>query len=126
MGGHTSFVGAFCLEKKMTEERDPHKAVDYILLNAKHFAKAKAERTALEYYAKSLKARLMKASGQSVIAAQEREAYSHEEYKQFIDGIEAATEIEEKLRWDLKAAELRVEIWRTEQANARQEVRVTV
>jgi len=110
----------------MSEEHDPHKAVDYILLNAKHFAKAKAERTALEYYVKSLKSRLMIDSGQKVISAQERDAYAHEDYKLFIDGIKAATEIEEKLRWDLKAAELRVEIWRTEQANARQEFRVTV
>jgi hypothetical protein len=110
----------------MSEEHDPHKAVDYILLNAKHFAKAKAERTALEYYAKSLKSRLMIDSGHKVISAQERDAYAHDDYKLFIDGIKAATEIEEKLRWDLKAAELRVEIWRTEQANARQEFRVTV
>ena len=28
----------------MSEDRDPHKAVDYILLNGKKFAKAKAER----------------------------------------------------------------------------------
>ena len=110
----------------MSEEHDPHKAVDYILLNAKHFAKAKSERTALEYYVKSLKSRLMIESGQKAIAAQERDAYAHEDYKVFIKGIEAATEVEEKLRWDLKAAELRVEIWRTEQANARQEFRVTV
>jgi len=110
----------------MSEEHDPHKAVDYILLNGKHYAKAKAERTALEYYVKSLKSRLMIESGQKAIAAQERDAYAHADYKEFIKGIEAATEIEEKLRWDLKAAELRVEIWRTEQANARQEIRVTV
>jgi hypothetical protein len=110
----------------MSEERDPHEAVDYILRNGKHYAQAKADRTALEYYSKSLKARLMKESGEKVIAAQEREAYAHEEYRLFIDGLKEAVMVEEKLRWDMKAAELRVEIWRTEQANARQEVRVTV
>ena len=44
----------------MSEDRDPHKAVDYILLNGKKFAKAKAERVYLEEYRKSLKAILMK------------------------------------------------------------------
>jgi len=42
------------------EIRDPHKAVDYILKNAKAHAKAKAERNYLEEYRKSLKAILMK------------------------------------------------------------------
>ena len=39
----------------MSEERDPHKAVDYILKHAALFAKAKAERTYIEQYRKSLK-----------------------------------------------------------------------
>jgi hypothetical protein len=114
------------MEENMTKERDPHKAVDYILLHATKFAEAKARRTELEYFSKSLKAILMKQSGESSIAAQEREAYAHKDYEIHIAGIKDATAIEEKLRWDLKAAELRVEIWRTEQANARQEFKATV
>ena len=55
-----------------TEHRDPHKAVDYIIANAKKFAKAKAERVYLEEYRKSLKAILMKQSMESAIGAQER------------------------------------------------------
>jgi hypothetical protein len=125
-GSYGFYIHNHFWSETMSEDRDPHKAVDYILLNGKHYAKAKAERTALEYYVKSLKSRLMIESGQKVISAQERDAYAHEDYKEFVKGIEAATEVEEKLRWDLKAAELRVEIWRTEQANARQEFRVTV
>jgi hypothetical protein len=45
---------------------------------------------------------------------------------ELIRGLQAAVEIEEKLKWDITAAELRVEIWRTEQANNRQEFKVTV
>lgn len=108
------------------EDRDPHKAVDYILLHAKSFAKAKAERTYIEQYRKSLKAILMKRSNESAIGAQEREAYAHPEMLELIKGLQAAVEIEEKLKWDITAAELRVEIWRTEQANNRQEFKVTV
>ena len=108
------------------QDRDPHEAVDYILRHAKQFAKAKAERTYIEHYRKSLKAILMKKSNESAIGAQEREAYAHPEMLELIAGLQAAVEIEEKLKWDITAAELRVEIWRTEQANNRQEFKVTV
>ena len=108
------------------QDRDPHEAVDYILRHAKHFAKAKAERTYIEHYRKSLKAILMKKSNESAIGAQEREAYAHPEMLELIKGLQAAVEIEEKLKWDITAAELRVEIWRTDQANNRQEFKVTL
>lgn len=110
----------------MSNERDPHKAVDYIIANAQKFAKAKAERVYLEEYRKSLKSILMKRSLEESIGAQEREAYAHEEYRQLLQGLKSAVEIEEKLRWDLIAAQARVEIWRTEQANLRAEGKVTI
>lgn len=112
-------------ERMMSEERDPHKAVDYILKHAALFAKAKAERTYIEQYRKSLKSLLMKRSGETMIGAQEREAYAHSEMIALLDGLKAAVEIEEKLKWDITAAELRVEIWRTEQANNRAEGKAT-
>lgn len=110
----------------MSNERDPHKAVDYIIANAQKFSKAKAERVYLEEYRKSLKALLMKRSLEETIGAQEREAYAHDEYKQLLLGLKSAVEIEEKLRWDLIAAQARVEIWRSEQANMRAEGKITL
>jgi hypothetical protein len=110
----------------MSEERDPHKAVDYILKHAALFAKAKAERTYIEQYRKSLKAILMKRSNETALGAQEREAYAHAEMLELIKGLQAAVEIEEKLKWDITAAEMRVEIWRTEQANNRAEGKATI
>ena len=110
----------------MSEDRDPHKAVDYILLNGKTCAKAQAERCYIEEYRKSLKAILMKRSMENAIGAQEREAYAHPEYVQLLEGLREAIEVEEKLRWDLLGAQARVEIWRTEQANNRAEGRATV
>ena len=110
----------------MSEERDPHKAVDYIIANAKKFAKAKSERVYLEEYRKSLKALLMKRSLEDTIGAQEREAYAHAEYQQLLQGLKAAVETEEKLRWDLIAAQARVEIWRSQEATARAEGRATL
>lgn len=109
-----------------SEERDPHKAVDYILANAKKFAKAKAERVYLEEYRKSLKAILMKRSLEDTIGAQEREAYAHEEYRKLLEGLREAIQIEERLRWELIGGQARVEIWRTEQANLRTEGKITL
>ena len=112
-------------EKRMSN-RDPHEAVDYILSNAKKFAKAKAERVYLEEYRKSLKAMLMKRSMENAIGAQEREAYAHDDYVELLVGLKEAIEVEEKLRWDLIGAQARVEIWRTEQANNRAEGKATI
>lgn len=110
----------------MSDARDPHLAVDYIIANASKFAKAKAERVYLEEFRKSKKAILMKSSLEETIGAQEREAYAHVEYKELLEGLKKAIEIEEKLRWDLIAAQARVEIWRSEQANMRAEGRATI
>jgi hypothetical protein len=107
-------------------ERDPHRAIDYIIRNAKHFAKAKAQRVYLEEYRKSLKAILMKRSLEESLGGQEREAYASDEYKKLLEGLREAVEVEEKLRWDLIGAQARVEVWRTEQANLRMEGKVTI
>lgn len=108
------------------ESTDPHKAVDYIIANSKKFAKAKAERIYLDEYRKSLKAILMKRSLEESLGGQEREAYAHDEYKQLLQGLKEAIEIEEELRWHLIAAQARVEIWRSQEASARVEGRVTL
>lgn len=105
----------------MTDPRtiDPHDAVDFIYRQAPKYAQAKAERVYIEEFRKSKKSLLMKASGESGVAAQEREAYSHAEYIALLEGLKAAVEAEETLRWGLIAAQARVEIWRTESANNR-------
>jgi hypothetical protein len=109
----------------MSREIDPHEAVDFIYRQAPKFAQAKADRVFIEEYRKSKKALLMKASGENAVAAQEREAYSHAEYIALLEGLKAAVEAEETLRWGLVAAQARVEIWRTESANNRSVDRAT-
>jgi hypothetical protein len=108
------------------DDRDPHRAVDYMIKHAKKFAEAKANRVYLEEYRKSLKSILMKRSIEPSIGGQEREAYADDEYIALLRGLKEAVEIEEKLRWDMIAAQTRVEIWRTEQANNRAEGRATL
>lgn len=104
----------------------PHKAVEFIIKNAPKYAKAKSERVYLEEFRKSKKALLMKDAltrGIEAANAQEREAYADIEYQELLTGLAAAIEAEETLKWHLEAARMRTDIWRTEQANARMEVK---
>ena len=105
---------------------DPHDAIDYIILNGKKFAQAKANRIYAEEYRKSLKAIIMKRSLETAVNAQEREAYSDPEYIQLLEGMREAVETEEKLRWDLIAAQARVEVWRSQEASNRVEGKLTL
>ena len=101
---------------------DPNKAVDFLLKNSKIYAQAKAERIYLEEFRKSKKALLMQQAqmiGVETMSAQERDAYANKEYQELIKGLAAAVEVEEDLRWKLIAAQMRVDIWRTNQANNR-------
>ena len=104
--------------------REPNKAVDYILANAGMFAAAKAQRVYLEEFRKSKKAILMGQSSAKASVEREQYAYSHEDYLGLLGGLKAAIEIEEKLRWDLIGAQARIEIWRTQSANNRQQDKV--
>jgi len=103
----------------MTELIDPNKAVNYIIENAGKFAAAKSQRVYLEEFRKSKKAILMGQSAAKSAVEREQYAYAHEDYLALLGGLKAAIEVEEKLRWDLIAAQARIEIWRTQSANDR-------
>jgi len=106
-------------------QHDPHKSIEYIWDNAPHYAKAKGELAQLEAYKSSLKAILMKKSGETAVTAQEREAYAHQDYQNLCVAIGAATEKAELLKWRLTSAQLRFDAWRTEQASNRQMDKLT-
>ena len=108
----------------MNEPIDPNKAVDFLLANAGKYARAKAERVHIEEYRKSKKALLMAECTEKAVNAREQYAYSHPEYIALLEGLKAAVEVEEQLRWAQIAAQLRVEIWRSQEASNRAEVRV--
>ena len=104
---------------RMNEPIDPNKAVDFLLANAGKYARAKAERVHIEEYRKSKKALLMAECPEKAANAREQYAYSHPEYIALLDGLKAAVEVEEQLRWAQIAAQLRVEIWRSQEASNR-------
>jgi hypothetical protein len=111
------------------KEVDPHDAIEFIFKHGRRFAQAKAERTYLEEYRKSKKAMLMKEAetwGHKTSAAQEREAYAHEAYIALLEGLRDAVAVEEELRWGLVAAQARIDVWRSQEASARQEIKAVL
>jgi hypothetical protein len=98
---------------------DPNVAVDHIIKTAPKFAEAKAQRVYLEEYRKTKKALLMAESSAKTSAEREQYAYGHDEYAALLEGLRAAVEIEERLKWELTAAQARVEVWRSMEASNR-------
>ena len=86
------------------------------------YAKAVAEKNYLEKFRESQLAILMKdyeTLGHKTAAAQEREARADSKYTGVLESLRTATEISEKLRWELEILKLGVAVWQTTQANER-------
>ena len=85
------------------------------------YAKSKADRRFLEEFRKTIRARLYINAPESckTVADREAYAYAHEEYEANLVGIQIAVEHEEKLRWQLVAAEIQCQIYRTQESSRR-------
>ena len=86
------------------------------------WAEAKAQYEYMDEFRKAKIAILMKSSGETTAAAQEREALASNEYHQFLKGLQAANERMLGLQMKIKAIETRFEHWRTVQATRRAEM----
>lgn len=101
-------------------------ALDWIRDNAKGYAQAKANRIYMEEYRKTLKSLLMRkaeCTGVKTLAAQERDAYSHDDYQTHLNGLKEAVEVEEEYRWLFVAAQAKIEAWRTIESTRRAEAK---
>ena len=98
---------------------DPNKAIEFIIKQSGIYAQAKANRVYIENYLRSAKSKMMMESTATSIAAKEMEAYATDDYIGLLDGLKVAVETVEKLRWQLIAAQERVQIWRTQEATNR-------
>lgn len=105
----------------MIHEDEVERAIDFIRDNAKTLAKARAQRVYLEEFRKSKKSILSRQFALTYKSMAEREAaaYAHQEYLDLLDSIKIAIEEEERLRWLMVAAQVKIEVWRSEQANRR-------
>lgn len=102
---------------------NPNKAIQYIIDTAPLFAQAKANRVYLEEARKSIKAKLMNQSPETVLGKQESWAYSHPDYLELLEGLKVAVEQEENYRWMLIAAQARIDTWKTHQFSQRAEIK---
>jgi hypothetical protein len=103
---------------------DPHRAIEYIQRNAGTYAQAKANRIYIENYLKTVKARLMGESDEKAIGSKEMYAYASPSYVEQLEGLKAAIEIEETLRYMLDAAKMKIEIFKVECYNQRTEMKM--
>lgn len=86
------------------------------------YSEAAAQKNYLEKFRESKLAILMKHAeldGHKTSAAQEREARASGEYIKLLEDLRLATEVSEKLRWELEILKLGVAVWQTTQANER-------
>ena len=109
----------------MNKEYNPNDAIEFIYQKAPEYAKAKGQLAELEAFKHSLKAIKMAQADGASIAAKEMEAYRSIEYQELCKAIGLATEQAEKLKWQLEAAKMRFEAWRTQEASNRQIERMT-
>jgi predicted nucleic acid-binding Zn-ribbon protein len=105
--------------------KDPNDAIDFIFKKAPDYAYAKGKLAELENFRHSLRAIKATESKGSSIAAKEMEAYASQEYQDLCKAIGIATEQAEALRWQLEAAKMRFEAWRTTEASNRNIERLT-
>lgn len=105
----------------MITDEDIDKAVEYLRVNARAAAQAKANRIYMEEFRKVVKAQIMREQSNLALGAQEAVAYADPRYTQHLQAMQAAVEKDEYNKWMMVAAEAKIEAWRTQQANARSE-----
>ena len=103
-------------------EIDPNRAIQYLVDNAPKFAEAKATRVYIENYLRSVKSRLM-ANEEGTLGAKEAYAYAHSDYIEQLTALRIATEEEERLKYMMSAAQLRVDVWKTNEYTKRAELK---
>jgi hypothetical protein len=81
--------------------------------------KAKERLIAAEHMVKVTKALVMKRHSELTVSAQEREAYASKEYLEAVKEEAKAAGAYEEMKSLKDAAAMKIEAWRTEQANYR-------
>jgi hypothetical protein len=102
----------------LVTDEQAERAADFIRDNAEKFAHAKANRIYHEEYRKSLKAILFSDYEGSAVV-REQAAYADDKYTEHLKSLRQAVLEEEKLKGMIKAAEMKIEVWRSQSANLR-------
>ena len=105
---------------EIVTDEEVERALDYLRDEARPAAKAIAEKAYMAEYRKTLKARLMGKANESVVAAQERFAYAHDDYAAHLLALQTAIEKAEEHEFLMKAASIKIDVWKAEQFRNRQ------
>ena len=98
----------------MISQRDIEKALDFLRDSAEAAAVNRSNRVYMEEYRKSLKAQLMSENLDMAVNAQEREAYKNEQYITHLEAMKEAIYQDEKLRFLIEAAKIKISAWQTD------------
>ena len=93
--------------------------MDFLRDNSGPAAKARSERLYLEDYSKSLIALLITERAMDSLGAQERYARAHPTYLQHLTALKFAIEEDEKQKYLMEAAKVKIEVWRSLSARER-------
>ena len=104
----------------MITEEEIEKCLDFKRDMAPLVAQALHDRTQLDNFRKAkLSLLFFEAPSHFKIGEKEQWAYAHKDYQEVITGLAAAVQEHERLRQLLSAADAKIEVWRTIQANHR-------
>jgi ABC-type transport system involved in cytochrome c biogenesis ATPase subunit len=97
----------------MITTNEIEKAIDFLVKSASEAGQSRANRIYLEEFRKSLKAQIMSHHQELPVNAQEREAYKDEQYIQHLDAMKTAIQEDEKMRFLIEAAKVKISVWQT-------------
>ena len=103
----------------MISDDDVEKALDWLRDQAKAIGAAKEASYRADKMLSHHKAMAMKLSGESGVTAQEREAYSSEQYVMAIERAAVAAGEYETMKALREAAAMKIDAWRTMSSNYR-------
>jgi hypothetical protein len=106
-------------QSRIVTEAELEKALDFLRDNAREIGEAKAETVRASHMLKVTKALVMKLNNEMSAAKAEVEAYASSDYLAALERDAIAAGEYEKLRALREAAALKIEAWRSEQANYR-------
>lgn len=103
----------------MIADTDIEKALDWLRDSAKQIGAAKEKSIRAGHMLKHVKALMMKQFNEMPVAAQQREAEASDAYRKALEADAIAAGEYETLKSLREAAALKIEVWRSEQANFR-------
>ncbi len=106
----------------MVTDEALEKALDYLRDTAEAAAQSRANRMYLDDYSRVLRASIMSEHLAEPVNAQERYAYADVRFRNHLEGLKQAIYEDERNRFLREAAAIKIEVWRSEQANERQKL----